>query len=470
MTELDPMVSRVQFEREVAARQAAENQLRSMAEALAQAQNAPGRPRDGLSDPAQRQMEQLESALNEAVHEHKLQTQFIATMSHELRTPLTSVLGYADLLREEQMPEAERQRHVEVLRRSAEHLLHLIERVFDMAQVDAGASEPRRTETDLPNLLEDLLAPLRPLAEDRQLSLEAATKESIPRFVVADGRWIRQIITCLVDNGLRFTEHGGVVIAAAVRPEGPTAFRLIVDVIDTGIGIHAEDAARIFDPFEQLNDGLDRRWAGPGLGLTFARRFARFLGGDVTLTSEPGQGSTFRVDIPVELLQDTPWIRLGPSGSPRRRSARDAAAGAPLQGTTICVAEDQPEIRFLVRQVLERSGAIVHEAENGQSLFELAMREQPDVVVTDLQMPECDGYTGVRMLRDAEFDRPIIAFTAHGLAEDEVRARAAGCDDYLVKPIDPVALVDTLVRWRGRRHFEVQPPAGPESVDETSDA
>lgn len=458
MADERPNVPRASFDRERAARKEAERLLEEKSREVYAANRALQDANDRLESRIAERTRELAVALSAAEAASAAKTNFLATMSHELRTPLTSVLGYADLLREDDLPEADRQSHVEVLRRSAEHLLQLIERVLDIARVDSGDTTPRDQETDLPQLLEDVLSPLKPVAEGKHLALDLHAEQTVPRFVSTDGRWIREIITCLVDNGLRFTASGGVTVSASVQPDGEAGFRLLVDVVDTGVGIRPEHAERIFEAFEQLDDGMDRRWGGPGLGLTFARKFARLLGGDVTVTSAIGAGATFRVNVPVELVEDTPWIRLGQPGPSRRRTARDAAAGHPLEGLVICLAEDQPEIRWLVSQVLQRSGATVHEAANGHELVAITTEHGPDLVVTDLQMPECDGYEGVERLRAGGFDRPVIAFTAHGLAADEHRARDAGCDDYLVKPVDPVRLVDTILRWYGRRHLTAAAP------------
>ncbi len=511
-------VPRRTFERERAARKEAERLLEEKARELFDASRALELMNAGLEERIAARTRELAEALARAEEASRAKSRFLAVVSHELRTPLTSILGYADLLREPMLEPAERGEFAGVVHRSGERLLAMIDRVLQIAELEQAEDHLRVGPLDLPATLEGELDRVRSAAEDRAVTLHLRGDGPVPRMILAAGDRVRAAVGALLENAVRFTEAGRVelVVAYGRAPDGgraedsdgdaraasdPTRPRgghvteatgaaaatgpeasatdaragapagepavdgpvppghLRIEVHDNGVGIAEADLDRIFEPFEQVETGMSRRWDGPGLGLTIARNAARVLGGDVIVRSEPGHGSIFRLQVPVEASARGGWLRLGEGMPLPRRGPRDAAAGRPIEGLRVLVAEDQAEIRWLVRQVLERAGATVLEAADGEELIERVGRETIDLVVTDLQMPRCDGYTAIARLRADGFDRPVLALTAHALGSDVSEARSAGCDEYLVKPVDPVRLVDACLRWQGRRHLPAAPAA-----------
>jgi two-component system, sensor histidine kinase and response regulator len=372
---------------------------------------------------------------------------FLANMSHEIRTPLNGILGFTDLLlgADEAISAGQRD-HLGTIHDCGRHLLTLINDVLDLSKIDSGQLEVERTNCSPHQIIAETVSILRVRAQERGLHLEYFWKTEIPETIETDPVRLRQILMNLIGNAIKFTEVGSIQVAARLVETDPP--QLVVDVIDTGVGIPAAALERIFDPFVQADNSITRRFGGTGLGLSISRRLAEALGGSVAVESSPGRGSVFTLTIATGSLAE---VKL------RRGSASDVvvasrpATGGRLPPCRVLLVEDGVTNRKLIGLVLERAGAYVRSAENGQYGVEAATLEKFDLVLMDMQMPVMDGYAATRELRRLGFTGPIIALTAHAMQGDERKCREAGCSGYLTKPINPERLIEAITEALGSR-------------------
>ena len=387
---------------------------------------------------------------------NRAKSEFLANMSHEIRTPMTAILGYLELLQERLGVQEDHESlvAVETVRSNARHLLALINDILDLSKIEAGHMRVESLPMSLPQLLLDVQALLSPRAQAAGVGLHFEVLSAIPEQICSDPTRLRQILLNIVGNALKFTREGEVRVSVQ-RCEAPGVEpRLQVSVSDTGTGIDERNRALLFQPFMQADSSVTRSYGGTGLGLVISRRLAELLGGDVLLAwSEPGVGSRFVIDLPLqsngaaEVTDLSAWSR-------QQRRVIDGPTGKTVGGLVgrILLAEDGLDNQRLIAFHLRRAGAEVTVASNGyealQSLEMAVATGQPyDLLVTDIQMPEMDGCSLTQELRRRGMALPIIALTAHAMADDRARCLAAGCDDYATKPIDRAALIDVCGRW-----------------------
>ena len=401
--------------------------------------------------------EQLMEARTRAEAATRAKSEFLANMSHEIRTPLTAILGYTELLRED--PElarsAERRlQAVDTICGAGQYLLTVINDVLDLSKIEAGKMTVEHVETPLPRIVQEVADLVRPRASEKGVELRVHCATPVHERVLCDPTRLRQILMNLAGNAAKFTERGSVtlVLHEESRPSGP---RLVVDVEDTGPGLAPEAAAQLFVAFSQADASVTRRHGGTGLGLTICRRLAELLGGTVVLArSAPGEGSVFRLDLPllpVPGARRIESLECVPEPSPAPRSALPS----PRLCGRILLAEDGRDNQRLISLHLRRAGAEVELAENGRIALERIEAAQRagrpfELLLSDMQMPEMDGYTLARTLRERGSPLAIVALTAHAMAEDRQTCLDAGCDDYTTKPIDRNALLECCARWIGR--------------------
>lgn len=395
--------------------------------------------------------EALRLAQAHAEAANRSKSEFLANMSHEIRTPLTAILGYTDLLRDDVRQSganAEQLAALDTVRRAGEHLLSVINDILDISKIEAGRMAVEAVPTELPAVLLDVESLMRARAEQKGVSLECRLTAPIPVQVNTDPTRLRQVLMNLVGNAVKFTDRGRVLLEAGVE-ESDAGPLLVLSVDDTGPGMSEEQVAQLFQAFMQVDSSMTRRYGGTGLGLTISRRLAQLMGGDVELAQTAvGRGSRFEVRLPLRPVDDSARIT---QISARRLTPAMAPMTVTLRGH-ILLAEDGEDNQRLIAILLRAAGAQVTIVRNGREALEAldwarAAGAPFDVLLTDMQMPEMDGYTLARALRDAGNTIPVIALTAHAMAEDRQRCLDAGCDDYASKPIDRSALLTTLARW-----------------------
>ncbi|WP_291157261.1 ATP-binding protein [Gemmatimonas sp. UBA7669] len=395
--------------------------------------------------------EALRLAQAHAEAANRSKSEFLANMSHEIRTPLTAILGYTDLLRDEVRASganSEQLASLDTIRRAGEHLLSVINDILDISKIEAGRMAVEAVPTELPAVLLDVESLMRARAEQKGVSLECRLTAPIPVQVNTDPTRLRQVLMNLVGNAVKFTDRGRVLLEAGVE-ESEAGPLLVLSVDDTGPGMSEEQVAQLFQAFMQVDSSMTRRHGGTGLGLTISRRLAQLMGGDVELAQTAvGRGSRFEVRLPLRPVDDSQRIT---QITARRLTPTMAPVAVTLRGH-ILLAEDGEDNQRLIAILLRAAGAEVTIVRNGREALEAldwarAAGAPFDVLLTDMQMPEMDGYTLARTLRDAGNTIPVIALTAHAMAEDRQRCLDAGCDDYASKPIDRTALLTTLARW-----------------------
>ena len=397
----------------------------------------------------ERQKGELAKSTKVAEAANRAKSEFLANMRHEMRTPMNAILGFAEVLhRGYESGEKERREYLDTIHASGNHLLELINDILDLSKVESGRLDVERQRCSVHEVIIGVVKVLQLRAREKGVSLEYEPG-GIPETIMTDPGRLRQILTNLVGNALKFTESGGVVVRSRlVRKAGE--FQLAVDVIDTGIGVASEKLPEIFEPFAQADSLARRRHTGTGLGLAISRRFARALGGDITARSELGKGSMFTVTIDTGSLEGVQIQTAPTSDSPVAHDTSREQTMPDLSGLRFLVADDGTPNRRFVELVLGRAGAVVDGAADGRIAIEKACKQQYDVILMDMQMPVLDGFGAATRLRQEGLTTPIIALTADVRKGVEKRCRDAGCSDFLVKPINIDQLLARVASATGR--------------------
>ena len=405
----------------------------------------------------------LERARVEAERANRSKSDFLANVSHELRSPLTAILGYADIL-DTRLTDPDDRHSVRTVRSNGQHLLALLNDILDLAKIESDKFEPDLEPVALAGLVGEVRALMAVRAIERSLVLDVRADAPLPERIVTDELRVRQILINLIGNAIKFTDTGSVTLALRLEEEGIP--HLVFDVVDTGIGMTEAQCGRLFRPFTQVDSSSTRRYGGTGLGLAISHRLARLLGGELSVRSRVGVGTTFTLTIPANIAPDTARVALALDGPDVCAPQRDAPPDdlPPLEARVL-VADDRPDIRVMVRRLLEGAGARVVAVTDGEAVIEALAgfadpSSWPDAIVMDMQMPRLDGYEATRRIRAGGFDRPIVALTAAAMKGERERCLQAGCDDYLSKPIDGRLLVATLAALIERpRRLAATPPA-----------
>ncbi|HEU4769028.1 MAG TPA: ATP-binding protein, partial [Pyrinomonadaceae bacterium] len=389
---------------------------------------------------------ELEIAKEAAERANKTKSAFLANMSHELRTPLNSILGFSTLLRDGKVSEEQQQKDLETINRSGRHLLGLINNVLDLAKVESGRTELHLQPCDLKSLVAEVAEMTRVRANEKNIALRVVETQGVPRSVRTDGEKLRQVLINLVGNAVKFTEKGSVSLTVNSRAaEDGQRLVLIFEVEDTGIGIAADDRARIFDAFVQA--GKSSTHKGTGLGLTISRQFVNLMGGTIEVASTPGHGSRFRVELPADPVKD--------SGLPQPETEECRTIGVELDRPDyrVLIVEDEEENRLLLQRLMESAGFQVRCGENGAQGVEMFQSWRPHFIWMDLRMPLMDGQEAARRIRDLDGGRnaKIVVVTASAFAAERDDVMAAGVDDFIRKPYQPSEVFDCMARHLGLR-------------------
>jgi signal transduction histidine kinase/ActR/RegA family two-component response regulator len=394
---------------------------------------------------SERRAEELERARAAAESSSRAKSEFLANMSHEIRTPLGAVLGYAELIASGGIDDDARTDAAAIVERNGAQLVAILDDVLDISKIEAGELVIDMQPTDPRRLVDDVVAPFAARARRRQVALTVDHGSEVPGLLSTDPVRLRQVVSNLLGNALKFTEQGSVRVETRAQPAADGLIVFSVRVVDTGIGIPEAQQERIFDVFTQADGSTTRRFGGTGLGLAICRRLTRRMGGDVVVESRVDEGSRFTATFTCVPLDTPPPVDEVTAPLPRSEAASQ------LAGLTVLLVDDGEDNRRLISTVLTRAGAHVETAENGRIALERydearAAGRRVDVVLMDMQMPELDGYGATRELRRRGVNVPIVAVTAHAMPGDREACLEAGCDDYLTKPVDRRALVATCRR------------------------
>ena len=397
-----------------------------------------------------RTLADLENARLNSEAANLAKSSFLANMSHEIRTPLAAIIGFTNLMRDINLPAAERLQFAEIVARNGDQLATLINDILDLSKIEAGKYDIENLPLNYATFISELDTFLRPLIEQRGLRFDFVRVGPSPARVIADGNRIRQVLVNLISNSAKFTEKGYVRLEVRTRALEGNNVVLEFDVIDTGIGMNNEQSAKLFEPFSQADVSVTRRYGGTGLGLALSKRLAHAMKGKLELIkSGLGEGSHFRAQFVTEILKDESSAMAESNSALILATA--SAASVSLEGLKILLAEDAPDNQVLMNRYLSKAKAVVTTVENGQLAKEHALQGDFDLVLMDVQMPIMDGLTATRELRKLGYQKPIIALTAHAMKEERDRSFAAGCNDHLSKPIDRALLLSTLAQYRSER-------------------
>ena len=389
----------------------------------------------------------LSVALDQAQAADRAKMHFLANMSHEIRTPMTAILGFAENLLDPELTRADQFSAVETIRRNAEHLTEIINDILDISKIEADKIEIERLCCRPLEIVHDVVTLMKVRADAKHLKLAVCCEGALPETIETDPTRLRQVLTNLIGNALKFTERGGVTVTCRLLQDQASP-RFEIQVADTGIGMTPEQLPRLFQAFHQADNSMTRRFGGTGLGLAISKRLAELMGGAITVASTRGAGSTFTATVATGSLEGIVLSDLSIVSAPV--TAVPGNGAAQLAGRVL-LAEDGADNQRLLSFVLKKAGVEVTLACHGAEAIDryeqsLEQGRPFDVILMDMQMPVMDGYAATAELRRLGCRLPIVALTAHAMKGDREQCLSAGCDDYLTKPVDRTRLLEIVAQ------------------------
>lgn len=398
---------------------------------------------EDVTELQQSKLELMEAKL-EADDANRSKSKFLAHMSHEIRTPMNAILGYTEVLRSGSSETEEcRQRHLNTIQASGQHLLSLINDILDLSKIESGRMDLEIKTCSLHSVFSQVLSVMKIKSDEKEILLNFVAEGKLPETIQSDEVRLRQVLINLIGNAIKFTEQGGVSIKTRLKNIDGRQM-LEIDIADSGIGMSSEQLTRIFDPFSQADNSITRRFGGTGLGLAISRQLSEKLGGGIRVRSEVGEGSVFTVCIDPGDLEGVKLIELDPTSSNPDEVLAAPEAEFSFRGSRVLIVDDNETNRELISLFLRRSEVAVEIAENGAVAMQKAVHQKFDCILMDMQMPVMDGFTATRELRGLGHTMPIIALTANAMPEDERKCLDVGCSHFLPKPISKSRLLEML--------------------------
>lgn len=386
------------------------------------------------------QTKELLAAKAEAENANVSKSAFLANMSHEIRTPLGAILGFTDVLRNTVLDTAERNQYLEIINRSGQALVKIIDDILDLSKIEAGKLEIENGPLNLLDITRDVFTMFSDRAAGKGIKLKL-DESGFPKFKInSDVVRIRQVLVNIIGNAIKFTSEGSVTVHGDFIELDKETFKFCILVTDTGIGMTSEQATKLFKPFTQGDNKSTRRYGGTGLGLALSKKLGQALGGGVSVEHcEENKGCTFKFEI---VASKSILIEYE-----ERRTSVGAAYSTSerLRGIKVLLADDSAENRLLIEFILKRAGATVDQASDGEQAVRMALKSEYDTVLMDIQMPGIDGFEALAMLRSKKYRKPVLALTAHAMKEDRNRAIAAGFSDHITKPINSNNLIESIL-------------------------
>lgn len=380
-----------------------------------------------------------QSARRHAETASRAKSQFLANMSHEIRTPMNAILGFSDLLGDTGLTQEERDDYRHRIRMNGDQLMRLVDDVLDLSKADSSKTTIENVTFSVAELAHDVHEAMAAVAKKKGILTRLTTAANVPASIEGDPVRLRKILMNLVGNAIKFTDIGRIETRISVENG-----KLVIEVEDTGIGISDELHKRLFLPFSQGDSSATRRFGGSGLGLVVSRGLAEALGGTLDFVRrDSGRGSTFRLTLPIRLEAQSPQIDMFkdlPLASTTTKKKNE------LEGVRVLLVEDSFDNEMLIRAYLKGTGVNLEVAHNGEEAIHQAQGRDFDIVFMDIQMPVMDGLEATRRLRNDNYNRPIVALSAHALPEEVERSLQAGCHSHLTKPIMRETLIEQIKR------------------------